>query len=73
MLPWYAVFAIDGLSGMADDASVPDMRNAHAGKTAELGHGEVGKLATSVLSNGAVGLARRISVAVKSCKDLIDE
>ena len=64
MLSGNAVFAIDGLCGVSDDASIPYMSNAHADQAVQQGRREIGKLTTAVLGNGAVFLACRVPIAV---------
>ena len=64
MLSGDAVFAINGLCGVSDDASVPYMCDTHADQAVQHGRTEIGKLATAVLGDSAVFLTCCVPIVV---------
>ena len=73
MLAWNAVLRVVGRRGMADDAGVPHVADAHLGDALQHSGGEVGHLAATVVGYRSLLLARGVTVAVQTRKDLIDD
>ena len=73
MLSRYAMLAVVGSGGVADDARIPHMGEAHVVDAAQPFRVEVTHLSRPVDAQRAVGNAGRVTVAKETGKDLVND
>ena len=73
MLAGNAIGCVVGLRGMADNAGIPHVGDAHGSDVLQHLRCEVVQLATAVLSNRSVRHAVDVTIAEKTCEYLINQ
>ena len=73
MLTGNSVTCVVRLRGVADDTRVPNMAHAHLPDILQDSGREIIQFATTVVGYRSILLAGRVTVAIQSCKNLIDD